>query len=889
MVKITSILPIAAVALTQVHLLAEFRPPAKARPAVRGANGAAILPGGRVIQPLGEQFPTGPGPFSIAASPSGRSFVSVNLGPERASVTVLRRDGKEAWSLTNYFTAEKSQSEKDFRSVGGGVAMVNDKLAWISEGDSGRVRLIDLLTGERRKLVDLNQGALTASYSGALAFDAEKNLLYVVDQAHFRLVIVDAVKGVVVSEAPTGFLPYSISLAPDKKRVWVTNLGMFRYRVLPGADSKHAVATGLPFPAFGFPSPEASAGVTRKNGGGGDVAVPPLGDPNAMESNSVTVIDVSNPAQPKPVGTVRTGLPFGAESESGSSPSGVLATADAVYVSNAHEDSIDVIDPSTLTVEETIPLRIPGLERLRGVLPLGMAYDETRHWLLVAEAGINAIGVIDTRRHGVIGLLPAGWYPAGVVLQDGVVLVANVKGRGTGPSSTLVPPDFYEFGGVLRRGSISRFPLPAEKDLGPHTRLVLDANGFRPVADEPWPDVSIHHVVVIVKENRTFDEVFGDMKAANGPVAGVARYARFGDHGYAEGHKSRFSLQGVAVTPNHHALAARFSFSDNFYADSEVSVDGHHWIVGAYPDAWTESSLLAAYSGQKHFLLDDQAPGRLLFAESNSSVHPEEQEQAGSVWQHLERNHVSFLNFGEGFELAGDAEDPDEEPTGARLLTNVPMPDALYRNTSRVYPGFNMNIPDQFRAAQFIAEIKTRFVDTGKDLPQLLFLHLPNDHTADPRPEDGYPYAASYVADNDLALGKIVEFLSHTPWWRDMAIFVTEDDAQSGIDHVDAHRTVFLAAGPYCRKNYASHVNASFPSIWKTAFHFLQVPPLNLFDATAADLRDLFTTEPDFDPYTAVPSDPRLFDPATARAPLHPKPSIPMDGAQPLPSRDIPN
>jgi hypothetical protein len=122
-----------------------------------------------------------------------------------------------------------------------------------------------------------------------------------------------------------------------------------------------------------------------------------------------------------------------------------------------------------------------------------------------------------------------------------------------------------------------------------------------------------------------------------------------------------------------------------------------------------------------------------------------------------------------------------------------------------------------------------------------------------------------------------------------MAIFVTEDDAQSGIDHVDAHRTVFLAAGPYCRKNYASHVNASFPSIWKTAFHFLQVPPLNLFDATAADLRDLFTTEPDFDPYTAVPSDPRLFDPATARAPLHPKPSIPMDGAQPLPSRDIRN
>lgn len=805
-------------------------------------------------------------------------MVSVNLGPERSSITVVKRDGKESWSLANFFTASKSGAEKDFRSVSGGLALVSERLAWISEGDSGRVRLIDLSSGERRKLVDINQTASSGSYSGALAFDSERNLLYVVDQAHFRVVVVDAVKGSVVSEVSTGYLPYAISLTPGGKRIWVTNLGLFRYHVLPGADGARAGATGLPFPAFGFPSPEASSGVVRKNGAGNDVAAAALGDPNAKESNSVAAIDVADAVHPKLLGLVRTGVPFGPESAGGSGPSGVLAVSDAVYVSNAHDDTVDVIDPTTLSIKETIPLRIPGLETLRGVLPLGMAYDETRHWLLVAEAGINALGVIDMKRRGVVGLLPTGWYPASVVLQDGVVLVGNVKGRGTGPSSLMAQPDSYEFGGVLRRGSISRFELPAEKDLPPHTRVVLDANGLRSTADQPWPDVPIHHIVVIVKENRTFDEVFGDMKAANGAVAGFPRYARFGEHGYAEGHKNRFSLQSVSVTPNHHALATRFSFSDNFYADSDVSVDGHHWIVGAYPDAWTESSLLAAYSGQKHFSLDENAPGRLLFADSNSSVHPEEQEQAGSIWQHLERNHISFLNFGEGFELAGNAEDADEEPTGARLLTNVPMPDALYRNTSRVYPGFNMNIPDQFRAAQFIAEIDARFVQTGKDLPQLLFLHLPNDHTADPRPEDGYPYLASYVADNDLALGKIIEYLSHTPWWRDMAVFVTEDDAQSGIDHVDAHRTVFIAAGPYCRKNYVSHVNASFPSIWKTAFHFLNAPRLNLFDAVGSDLRDVFTTEPDFGPYTAEAIDPRLFDPNRARAPLHPKPSIPMDG-----------
>jgi hypothetical protein len=159
-------------------------------------------------------------------------------------------------------------------------------------------------------------------------------------------------------------------------------------------------------------------------------------------------------------------------------------------------------------------------------------------------------------------------------------------------------------------------------------------------------------------------------------------------------------------------------------------------------------------------------------------------------------------------------------------------------------------------------------------------MHLPNDHTADPRPEDGYPYRASYVADNDVALGKIVDYLSHSPWWKQMAVFITEDDAQSGVDHVDAHRTVLLGVGPYFRKNYVSHVNASFPSILKTTFELLGLPSLNLFDASAADLSDMFTIDPDFTPYSALTSDPRLFDPDKAREPLDPKPSIPMDGAR---------
>jgi len=249
-----------------------------------------------------------------------------------------------------------------------------------------------------------------------------------------------------------------------------------------------------------------------------------------------------------------------------------------------------------------------------------------------------------------------------------------------------------------------------------------------------------------------------------------------------------------------------------------VSVDGHHWLVGSYPNAWTESSLMAAYGGQKDFRFPTTAPGRLEFAGSDSSLHPEEQLEAGALWHHLERHGISFRNYGEGFELAGVDEGENLEPTGARYLTNVPMPEPLYRNTSRNYPQFNMNIPDQYRATQFIKEIQERSVNGGKPFPRFIFIHLPNDHMAKPRPQEGYPFPASYVADNDYALGRIVEFLSHTPWWRRMVIFITEDDAQGGVDHVDSHRTVFLAVSPYARKNYVSHRNSSFPGLLKTIF-----------------------------------------------------------------------
>jgi YVTN family beta-propeller protein len=807
-----------------------------------------------VIAPVGDEYPSGPGAFGLAVSPDGRFVVTSNTGPGRNSLTVLERQGNK-WDDRQLAAQQRGAADTadpdEWRSVFMGLAFDRDRGIYAAEGNTGRISLLDW-DGERRRSFNLDQGGYEDSYTGDMALDAERGILYVIDQANFRVAAIDVRTRQVTGSVRVGRLPFALALAPDRKRLYVTNLGMFQYQAIPGADAKQARATGLTFPAFGFPSTDATNGVERATERGA-VKVPGLGDPNMREANSVAVVDVSNAAAMKVLAYVRTGLPVGGQVAGGSSPCGVVATADSVFVSNANDDSVTVIDARTNEVAAEIPIRIAGLEGLRGVLPIGIAYHAASGWLLVAEAGINAVGVIDTRERKVIGHIPVGWFPTRVALDGDTVFVTNARGHGVGP-------DWLVSRNRLREGTVSMFPLPRREDLATHTARVVEVNGFvqRPEADKPLPK-GIKHVVLIVKENRTYDEVFGDLLEG----AGMPELARLGTRGFVDGRRKRLSIKDVNVTPNHHAIARQWAFSDNFYADSDVSVDGHHWLVGSYPTAWTESSLMAAYGDQgKDFRLGT-APGRLLFAGSDSSVHPEEQLEGGTIWHHFARHGISFYNFGEGFELAGVDEGPELEPTGARYLTNVPMPDPLYRNTSRAYPGFNMNIPDQFRADQFIREVHEKY-ENG-ELPQFIFVHLPNDHMTKERPDDGYPFQESFVADNDYALGRILEYLSGTKWWNEMAVFVTEDDAQGGVDHIDAQRTVLMAAGPWVKHGYVSHRNTSFPGLLKTIFRLLGLPPLNLFDAAAADLSDLFADKPQAGAFKALPEDVRIFDPAKVK------------------------
>ena len=226
----------------------------------------------------------------------------------------------------------------------------------------------------------------------------------------------------------------------------------------------------------------------------------------------------------------------------------------------------------------------------------------------------------------------------------------------------------------------------------------------------------------------------------------------------------------------------------------------------------------------------------------------------------MERNRVSYYNFGEANETAHVREEWNDTATGASHGVMVPMQKALFNRTSHNYAGYNTNIPDQFRLNQFESEFTKMWLEGKDTMPSLIAIQLPNDHIAKERPEDGYPYRSSFVADNDLALGRLLHFLSRTPYWKNMLVIITEDDPQGGVDHVDAHRSILMFAGPYVKHNYVSHTHANFGSILKVIYNILGIPYVNQYDATATLLQDYFTDSPDFTPYTLEMHDERIFD-----------------------------
>jgi DNA-binding beta-propeller fold protein YncE len=497
----------------------EFHPPAGQRYAQVASTGT-ILPGGRVLQSLGVQIDSGPGTFGVSISPKGTVATS-DIGPERFGLTELdpTHNLSHIWARTPHSSLPE-QADPTWKSVSTGIAFDSDRSVWVSEGSSGRIRLLNTKSGAHEKIIDLNrsvpgQEKSKDSFTGEMVLDPIHRILYVVDPTNRRIIAVDTKKGQVLSSVPVGHPLSGIALAPDRNTAYVSSPG-----------------------------------------------------------GGVAIVDVRNPAEPvvrKWLG--EDGEPF--PSSEADQDSSVLAVGDRVYVSSPREDTVRVLSATGADFTAEIPLRIPPLEMLRGIRPSGMAFDPLTKWLLVAESGLNAVAVIDTEKNELLGHLPVGWAPKRIAISGDRVYVANSLGRGTGPN--LRRP-LLELGEPpsLHHGSISTFIVPAPADLAKMTRLVYLANGLLPDPQQSTspalPD-GIRHILLIVKSNSSFDEMLGDVREANNPsnrrVQAVPQLARYGMHGLAEGKKLRLSVKDAAVTPNQHALVQRWAFSDNFYADPD--------------------------------------------------------------------------------------------------------------------------------------------------------------------------------------------------------------------------------------------------------------------------------------------------------------------------------
>ncbi len=852
--------------------------------ATHNPSGTTIIPSGRLLRPVGKHYPVPSWPHALTLSKDGSVAFVVS-----ASDGTLFRNWQSGNPTTTHLDPAQDDDEKKSKSRRGetrvAVLSADGNTLYWSSGDSGEIKIYDTTSGKVTGEIELNQTLNGRKYEDSVAMDVKLSddgrYLYVADTTNFRVVIVDTQSKQIVSSVTSGRYPYALAVVG--KRVYVANVGMFQYTAVPPIDPELAAKEknkenldprGLTRPPFAYPSKEAREGTVfegRKIAG--------LGDVNTTDSFSVWGIDVSNPASPKVFRKIKTGLLVGAPSDGGktiggSAPNYLVAQGSSLYVSNFNNDMIERIDLNTgKIVTHTRIVPSPLVAKLRGVSPCGMVVSPDGKRLYITESGINAIGVMDTQSGKMLGHIPTAWYPYRVATStDGKSLICiNFRGFGNGPRGAKNPPK-SQFLGL--RGVVSVLSTPSNAELAPLTQKVLENNGIlnraehraamtSPIVPQTPGKASeqIKYVVFITKENHTYDAVFDRIPGANDDPS-LLRW----------GYKQTLSAQGqptltdVAVMTNHNALARQFSVSDNFYMQPEASGVGHRWLVGIQPNNFSQMMYTLGYN----FKTNTTAPGRLASYGSNGSQFPEDYPEAGSMWEHLARGGKTFRNYGEGFEFPGVGEDENEEKTGAREVANYPIPKILADNTCWEFPIFNMNIPDQYRAYWFELDFNRLFVKGGKECPRFINICICNDHGTGPNAAKGYPYVASWMADNDLSLGRIVDFLSHTKYWKNMAIFVTQDDSGGEPDHVDAQRSVLLAISPWIKRGYVSHRHTTILSMHRTLYQLMGLPPLNMFDALANDFSDCFTTKPDFRPYNHVPVDPRIFDPEKAKNPKDP-------------------
>lgn len=534
-------------------------------------------------------------------------------------------------------------------------------------------------------------------------------------------------------------------------------------------------------------------------------------------SASVSVIDV---ATEKVIRTI----------DVDTNPNDLLLASDGrLFVSCANKNSVMVIDTARLRPTERINVGITALAP-EGSTPNALAFDDANKMLFVANADNNAVAVINVKEAGesaILGFIPAGWYPSALAYLPSTnqLIVGNAKGLGgypnvTGPTSPLrkagMPEDSVR---SLQKGSIHRIDLKNLKnELGKYTAQVLANIPYRDeqltraaapkepsiVPAEVGVGSPIEHIVYIIKENRTYDQVLGDLKQGNGDP--------------------RLTIFGWDVSPNHHKLAEEFVLFDNLFCDGEVSVDGHSWSNAAYATDFNEKLWPITYGGHSK-------AGR-----SNAYVP-----SAGNLWDVAKAKGLTYRSYGEYATRSSDGTTMEAAPGVGNLYGHVS-------------PKFKMpGMRDTANAKVFLEELdeyERNFASTDpeKRLPNYSVMSLGEDHTQGTRPGAPTPQAA--VASNDYALGMMVDRLTRSPYWSKTAIFVIEDDAQNGPDHVDARRTVGLLISPYTKRKTVDSTLYTTSSFLRTMELLLGLPPMSQYDAAATPLYAALGTKADLTPYT---------------------------------------
>jgi YVTN family beta-propeller protein len=834
-------------------------------------NGTSILPSGRFVTPAGEMIRITDDPFGLAISPDGKKAITLHDGV----FTIIDIPTLAATRVPSYDNTIKSPL---LRGSYLGVAFSSDsKTVYLSGGDNGLIVSYNIESLKQLDVLSLNGKVdgidFEDSFTSELVLNEENNELLVLDRANFRMVRIDLITKRKSASIKVGRLPFGLSLSPDKKIAFVANVGLYDYPLITGATPSNYDSLMISHHPYGHNTEESING-TEVEGR----QIPGVGSPLHPDAMSVFTIDLE---KNQVIDKFKTGHQIGtmieeAEVIGGASPNSVVVGKQYAYVSNATNDNISILDYKNHEIIGHIPILADArIDKFRGLLPFGLTLSKDEKTLYVALLGFNAVAVIDVASRKTKGMIPSGWGPTRVELSNDEkeIYVITCRGLGAGPNGgkDFIDPVQGTYVGDIQLGTFQKIKMPDDAQLATYTKQSID-NTFTSIELEddeknPLPllpglrQSPIKHIVYITKENRTYDEIFGQLKNARGD----STLARFGvNNEYTLPDSLRVKFSNLRISPNHHKAANQFSFSDNFYCDSDASIHGHHWMMGVIPNEWVETNSSVTKSGN----VFSTAPGRRA-PKSTGSIDPEDYAEIGGIWEALERNNVSFYNFGEANETGHVREEWYDTLTGAAHGVMVPMQKALFSRTSHDYAGFNMSIPDQYRMEQFEREFTEMWINGKESMPSLVTMQVPNDHGAGIRPEDGYNYPQSFMVDNDLAVGRILHFLSRTKYWKDMLVIITEDDPQGGVDHVDAHRSVLMMVGPYVKRGFVSHTHANFGSILKTIYNILNVPYVNQFDVTGSLLQDFFTSDPDYTPYTMERHDERVFDAAKAMKRYH--------------------